>query len=581
MSDRNANVNFSVRGADISKQDIDKIRKAAEDFGDKGKAAAQGLSAAFANVERASERVTQKISDGSAVTVRDGNRIIQNFEVLKLQIERAFGSIAHAPVEIQQAYAKAEAQFHSTTATVKTMTTATRENQQAILGNTAQWGGFEQQLLKMVGADGAIGKTIIGLGGIAAAFTGGWEAGQKLNKLFGTDMSVWEDDLKEFGKKAKVALAAVADDLVALGSLIADTFNFKKLAKNGFDTYWTDLKASYLDYHKTIDESAAKLNNLTQAVKDEEAQHLKNEVAQAKAAEAADKLKEAKKKLQDEIEHVAASLKAETIELEKQKGIAEDASLAVIDQSNQQSYLKRQVDDATAALATQRAEVQRLTTQFGASDPMTRAAIERQQQLEKSLGDSQQRYTQTSEEVRKYEEQQRSAQAAVATGTAAQAKDTAALRVAETELAKTTGTATQHAAAVQSAATATESHATAADHATRNTITFRGKTVDLTPEVAKLATHAQAAADATHGMASGTQAATTALASAATGFAGLDSVLPSTAAHLATIDSLLVSIAANADRARRSMKAFADLETGSPPGSPSSPGLPEPSSNPS
>ena len=217
MTERDANVNFNVKGADKSRQDIDGIRQAAEGLGAAGRAAVQPLVDAFSNVENASARVTQKISDGRAVTVRDGNLIIQQFTILKQTIEQAFGSIAAAPAEIQTAFAKAENQFKSTTATIKNLTTATTENKQAIAGNAAQWGGFEQQLLKMVGADGALGKMIIGFIGITAALTEGIQIGTRFAEAIGTNFEA----AKAASASLKTAIGSVTNALVSDGLVAA------------------------------------------------------------------------------------------------------------------------------------------------------------------------------------------------------------------------------------------------------------------------------------------------------------------------------------------------------------------------
>lgn len=211
-TNRNANVSFSVRGADQSKQDLEKIRTAAEGIGTDGKQAAQGLVDAFANIEKASDRVATKISEGRVVGVRDGNLLIQQFTLLKESINSAFGSIENAPAEIQQAYKKAETQFETTTAKIKTLTTATTENKQAVAGNAAQWGGFEQQLLKLAGADGVLGKLTIGIVGVAAAFKEGIQIGTTFAEAIGTNFSAAESSAQNLKSAVKSVTNAIVTD---------------------------------------------------------------------------------------------------------------------------------------------------------------------------------------------------------------------------------------------------------------------------------------------------------------------------------------------------------------------------------
>src|SRR5437868_5641560 len=103
MSDRTANVAFSVEGADQSRQDIGGVRTALEGFGDAGREVGQKVVDALQNIQDRQELVNKKISEGRVITVRDGGAMAQQFEILKKSIQDAFGTLENAPEAVQTA----------------------------------------------------------------------------------------------------------------------------------------------------------------------------------------------------------------------------------------------------------------------------------------------------------------------------------------------------------------------------------------------------------------------------------------------------------------------------------------------
>src|SRR5688500_8993888 len=112
-------VKFSILGADNARQDLGKIRTAAEEFGDAGVKGAQRVTDAFGNIQKSVDTLEKKIAQGKTVTSKDVASMAQQFELLKEQINAAFGSLDQAPVEIQQAFKLAEQQVGGATSEVR------------------------------------------------------------------------------------------------------------------------------------------------------------------------------------------------------------------------------------------------------------------------------------------------------------------------------------------------------------------------------------------------------------------------------------------------------------------------------
>jgi chromosome segregation ATPase len=225
---KQANVTFNIEGADQSRQEIDKIRIAIEGLEGEGKKLAQPLVDAFENIQLADENVTKKISEGRLVTERDGKVIIQQFEGLKDIINAAFGSISKAPAQVQEAYAKAEAQFEATTKKIRSATDAVDDQGDVLKEGQVQWSGMSDAVNKSIGRFGAVQ---IGIAAAFAALKEGLSIGTQVAQAIGTDFQAAESAASGL----KSALAGITNALVTDG-LVAAWQQTKAVMKTADDT---------------------------------------------------------------------------------------------------------------------------------------------------------------------------------------------------------------------------------------------------------------------------------------------------------------------------------------------------------
>lgn len=406
-SNRDANVRFNIEGGDRSKQEIAKIRQATEDFGDEGKKSAQKLVDAFSNIEKAEDKLTKKISQGRAVTVGDANVMIQQFAALESQILETFGSLENAPAEVQEAFGKAQQTLDRTKDKVRELTDAVDDQKGELKEGGEQWTGLGDAMNKALGPMGKVQAQMLLVG---AAFKEGWSIGMQLNKFFGTDMQVWDDVVSRFGAKAHAVLKALSDNAASLIQLVISLFSgsmeevkrsFAEV-KDNFSKSWTVMTEVVTKYGAEWDALHPKIETVLEA--------------QRKAQEEAAKLAEAKRKLGEQIRDVTLSLQEETAELEKQRIAAQDAEHGAINTGGQVEYLKRTLDGATASLTAQKQELVALTARYGEHDPVVNQARERLQQLESSVRIAKESYANATAELKRYEDQQRAAEAAIRSG---------------------------------------------------------------------------------------------------------------------------------------------------------------------
>lgn len=495
MADRQLKVEFSVDTKN-SAQDLEKVRDAAVKFGKDGEQNANALVRALENVGKAEDAVALKIAQGRTVTEKDGSRMIQVFSVLETQIKETFGSLAKAPVEIQQAFAKAEAAANKTKTVVRSLSDEVADQKSQLKEGGEQWDGLGNAMNR---AAGPMGGTVARIGLIAAAFKEGWSIGMQLNKFFGTDMQAWEDATKELGSRMLAIVQALGTNIKATFLPVWDVLhgNFKQAA-----TDFGNIAQVSADSNRTMTNAVSMTNE--EWAKYAKTLGITTNTAR-EAAEADAKLAEEKAKLRDEINKVTASLKAETAELEKQKGVAREAEAGTIEGAAQARYYGREVERAAAALAAQRDEVEKLTAAHGASDPVTQEAITKQQQLEQQLAHAQARYSETSAQVKQYEQAQKDAERAIDQHAkqieklnAERTKETAQLAQAGGATAQQTTVTQQATATTQAAATATDQHAQSTGKATTAVVMYKdaqGKVHIETKKVADTTAEATKATD--------------------------------------------------------------------------------------
>jgi chromosome segregation ATPase len=441
---KNATLVFRVDGSDESKQQIDKLRTSLEGYSDEGKKVAQSVTDSLENIGRGYDKLTQKESEGRTVTQRDVAGMVQDYARLKLAIEQTFGSLSAAPAELQRAYAAAGQTVEQATEKVRVATTAVKNHASEVSEAGAQWTGFAGTIKD---AFPALSSFIAKAGEIAGAFGAGLAIGKQFNAFLKTDMSEWDSLIEQVSTRANALIRATADELVAIGVVMKDviTFNIQDIGRDteilkqttaqGFKT----MKEAVTDTGTEWDKYAKTIGVATESGK--------------LAAETAAKLAEEKRKLADELNKVVLSLKQENIELQKQKLLKEDAELALVDETSNLGYYKRNLDSATQSLADQNAKVSELTAKYGESDPLVTQARDKQNQLEQALKSAQQRYDETKEEVSKYEAQQKSAEAAIKSHTEKIAEQSKEQKTIQGEIAKVTTVTGE-------ATTATDKHGT-------------------------------------------------------------------------------------------------------------------------
>ena len=417
-TNREANIVVKVTDAG-AKVNLDKVRTAIEGIGPEATKSAQKFVDAFRNVEKAEESLTRKISDGRTVTERDGARMIQAFAILEAQIRATFGSIDKAPAEVQAAFGQMQQAADRTTAKVRELTDAVHDQKGQLKEGGEHWGGLGDAMNKAMGPAGAIqAKLALGF----AAFKEGWQIGQQLNKMFGTDMSLWEETVGRFGQKANAILKALSDNVVGFANLFIAIITgnidgikkaFAEITDNASKSFKTITEA-VTKYGTEWDSLHPKVKKATEATKENKEETEKLATTLVGAGEEQKKYKQA-------IDDLAAALANQTLELQHQREVAMDSEHMAIDRTSQAGYEARAVADLTAQLAAQKIEVAELTRRYGDQDPVVIGAREKQDQLAGSLASSKQRMGEASAEAARYEAQHKAATTAVEKATTAQA----------------------------------------------------------------------------------------------------------------------------------------------------------------
>jgi hypothetical protein len=497
---KNATLVFRVDGSDESKQQIDKLRTSLEGYSDAGKQVAQSVTDSLTNIGREFDKLTQRETEGKNITTRELSVMVQQFNLLKQAIVNSFGSLDAAPAELQRAYAAAGQQVDLATEKVRNASAAMKNHASEVSEAGARWGGFKEAIKD---AFPQLSSFIAKAGEIGGAFGAGLAIGQQFNAFLKTDMSEWNSLMEQVSTRANAIIRAIADELVAIGVVMKDvvTFNIQEIGRD------TDiLKQTTAQGFKTMKEAVSDTG--TEWDKYAKTIGVATESGKA-AAETAAKLAEEKRKLSEELKKVVLSLQQENIELQKQKLLKEDAELALVNETSNLGYYKRNVDETSSALADQNRKLQELTQKYGENDPVVTAARDKQQQLESALRAAQQRYDETKEEVSKYEAQQKSAEAAIKSHTekiAEQSKEQKNIQGNIDKVTVSTGTATD----------ATEKHGTVIKQVAPNIVMYRDEQGKLHIETKNVAEATKIQAEQTQKVAEAAQNAAPAVKAMAT-----------------------------------------------------------------
>jgi chromosome segregation ATPase len=346
---KNATLVFRVDGSDESKQQIDKLRTSLEGYSDAGKQVAQSVTDSLTNIGREFDKLTQRETEGKNITTRELSVMVQQFNLLKQAIVNSFGSLDAAPAELQRAYAAAGQQVDLATEKVRNASAAMKNHASEVSEAGARWGGFKEAIKD---AFPQLSSFIAKAGEIGGAFGAGLAIGQQFNAFLKTDMSEWNSLMEQVSTRANAIIRAIADELVAIGVVMKDvvTFNIQEIGRD------TDiLKQTTAQGFKTMKEAVSDTG--TEWDKYAKTIGVATESGKA-AAETAAKLAEEKRKLSEELKKVVLSLQQENIELQKQKLLKEDAELALVNETSNLGYYKRNVDETSSALADQNRKLQ-------------------------------------------------------------------------------------------------------------------------------------------------------------------------------------------------------------------------------
>ena len=477
----------------------ERVEKALKELSEESTGASGKVRDGFIRTERALQDLGESVDDVSPKMAADFARAGVQVDRLRADIEAARKTGGVVTDEQLARLSQFEKKLESSRGEVENLTDSLGEMKDRTKEGGENWSGLGDAIGK---AAGPMGATVAKAGMISAALKEGWELGMKFNEWVGTDLSLLEEFLDRTAKKTGIVIREWAAGLFELGRLVKEVFTFG-------EGYEDRVLKVYDEFKTTISEAASKVRDLDATLAaEEEAQ--KRAAAAAKATaeaeelarQAAEKLKEEKRRLKEEIDGVVKSLRDENTELEKQKVIEQESTLRVVDRGDQLGYYKRQLDEINGSVARQRAEVAGLTATYGEHDPFVTQALEKLRVLESSLRAAQERYNDTTEEVRRYEQQQ--AQAASAIERQTQTIRDLSQRQSELEKSVTSlggktdaattsvnqqATATGAAAtAAAGAATATTQQATATDAATTAVRGYRdeaGKLVITNKELAE------------------------------------------------------------------------------------------------
>lgn len=337
--------------------------------------------------------------------------------------------MAAAPKQVTDALDQYEAKLREASTQTGKLTDAVKDNQANVQAAAGHWPGLGNAI-EATGGKAGVFAAKFGL--VTAAFSEGWSLGMKLNQLFGTDMSLWEETVARFGSKAGAIVRSLSDNVVGVVGLVTALLsgNIGEIKRA-----IGELKDNLVTSGKTMSDVVSKWGNdwdrLHPSIK-------QTEDALKKTAEAAKDLAKEKKALADEVAKVETNLKKENEALEKQKKAAEDALLATHRLANDAEYFGRQAKGAADAVAVQREEVEKLTRAHGANDPMTVRAAEELSVLEDRLASAQKRYKDTNEELKSYTSSQKAATEASTQSTAATTQQATATSKAAIETVRWT-----------------------------------------------------------------------------------------------------------------------------------------------
>lgn len=344
---RSVNVAFSVSGADSSRHEVEKVRKEIEDFGDEGKKSAQKFADSMAANDASWERLERAVVTGSPAIGKHFNALALQTQNFREALIATFGTAEQAPEAARAALAKYESRLESATDHVRRSKDALQEQNTELAEGGEKWTGLGDAINKSLGPLGSVQAK---LGLIAAAFREGWQAGQQLNQLFGTDMSLWDEAVSRFGQKANLIIKDIADGVVAMVSatkalLTGHLGDAKKALEEmgaANQKLQKDLAASVTKYEGEWDRYAK-----TQKVATEETKKATD--AHEKLAKTVDEGADKQDELSEKVDKATSSIRKQTDAVKEQGDKDREATDALLYKTAGLDGLKSKTEEATAA----------------------------------------------------------------------------------------------------------------------------------------------------------------------------------------------------------------------------------------
>jgi chromosome segregation ATPase len=338
------------------------------------------------NAETAVAAFEAKVASGARITSADLARITQAQELLKMEIEDSGKSFEDLSETAQARYAEVEESAEKATVTLRRVTSAVKDNKDALSPAGVQWRGFGNAVGQV---NPKLQATIGLMGGVTAAFSAGWAAGMKINRFFGTDMSEWDAMVQQFAIRGKAVLLGLSSQVWSTVQAAVAAVSFLKSAVFlDFDAMRNksgELKRSLLEmvdewvaagdrYVAAFTAPKEEVEKLVGAIK-----HLTPEMALA--AEAAKNLASENAALAASLEDLNEKYAATTEEAEQlatEYEILDGRVRGITEVIRIQEGVLGASEEAHRAAAE---EVKRLTAERGVNDVFTKQAIENERAL--------------------------------------------------------------------------------------------------------------------------------------------------------------------------------------------------------
>jgi chromosome segregation ATPase len=347
--------------------------------------------AALSRLREELDRVQKKFTDGAVVSKRDIDRVTAAQINLQQEIRDTGKTVDQLGPEFKQTFDIAQQEIDETRQRFVQMDEQMQRHRRSLNEAGAQWQGFGQTVMQMLGPMGAkVGILTIAIREI-------WRVSNDLattgNKLFGTDMAEWTRITDQLGISSEALtmklqmLARLGFDELAIGlrgliALLSGNFaEASRIAEEHTALQQEKLEALKLAFtgsREEIERYTGKLKESTEAAKveteaTEQAAEAKREAAQAIAAHG-----RALSALAKEIENVINAEDASRQALKATSMARDEAFLKMAQYGEVVGGLSNQLGILEGAQRKAAEEVRELTATRQAGDPILEEAIRKE-----------------------------------------------------------------------------------------------------------------------------------------------------------------------------------------------------------